>query len=220
MLPTSIGMPSTERTETETKTATETETQIQIEIETELKWKLKLKLRRRFVSWLSLANCERMCGKVFWKLTPMLKIMLNSKAEATVNAKVKAIACYWNRSKLIYHQAQHNIWDDEQIEDEAKNLKMEQKLRPQTLTKVSVTIITTKVKIKINIKNIDNKSKKNTHGNNIKLLDSYSFQSHKRKRSKLCLSLSKNYLIYLSIGRLRDSHLSKPIIRASICLTI
>lgn len=87
---------------------------IETETETETETKANCRASLRFASlasWLRLANCERMCGKVFWEINSnakaRAKAMLMKLHEAPVCAK--AIACYWNRSKLIYHQW-NNIW--------------------------------------------------------------------------------------------------------------
>lgn len=114
-------MPGTERAETETE--------LKLKLKTKTNWnrnwnRNQSKLPRlaslclawtrleRVVSWLRLANCERMCGKVFWEINSNAKARAKAVVMKLHEAPVwaKAIACYWNRSKLIYHQW-NNIWE-------------------------------------------------------------------------------------------------------------
>lgn len=96
------------RIETETETETETKANCRASLRFGSAW-TRLE---RVVSWLRLANCERMCGKVFWEINSNAKARAKAMVMKLHEAPVcgKAIACYWNRSKLIYHQW-NNIWE-------------------------------------------------------------------------------------------------------------
>lgn len=203
-------MPSTERAETETE--------LKLKLKTKTNWnrnwnwnrnRNQSKLPRlaslwlawtrleRVVSWLRLANCKRMCGKVFWEINSnakaRAKAMVMKLHEAPVCAK--AIACYWNRSKLIYHQW-NNIW-----EAARRQMMIMPKMEHKNATKLcqrSVSNWITEQKIKKRARKKEAKSKRNRNRNQAETR--IDCRAIKRKRSKLCLSLRKNYLIYLSIA--------------------